>query len=829
MTLTYIRRFFVTLAILLAVSVSNAALAEDLIVEHNPTNGHYSTIQAAIDHATLVLNNPATSTTLFRIIVQADPVPYASFTPISNVPIIGTRTSGTFLSGTGTLINMTGVSSVTIRNFTFLNGSIGISITNSSSINITNNVFNLGKSGTAIQVVNPTAIAATSPSIVNNTFFNNGTAISTNADIPITNNIFSTNNVAVATSTVPTQITFDDFFNNGSIGITTVTGQFATADPLFVSPANGDFHLQSGSPCANTGSPNFINSFNSGSDMGAYGGPASDIVIPTVTGLTATLDTTTTSATITLNWNATGNNQIKGYRVYYGTSSGNYTGTQATEGNSPFTVLVPTITAALSGLPVTGAAVPAAPIFTSIVPLDQALRLSWTTVPGATGYRIYYSTASFDAATLPATSVDVAGGAASSFQLSGLTNGTTYFVAVSALAQTTFYAAVTAVIDTSIAIAPNPGSANESSYSLEISQAVGPQQVSTISNLLSDFPETISPYPNLKNEGCFIATAAYGFYSAPQVQALRDFRDRYLLTNGPGRAFVAWYYHYGPRGAHFINSHPYLKPLVRIALFPLVCGSMLLLNPATGIKMALLISVALAPLIFVRRKKLLIFGPTLKKILLTLSLVLIPVMALAGQDNSDQPNWSLELKGGAFFPAAPRWSDFYGNSYTSEFGGALAYKIIQQVEIGIEGTYVGATGNGQALQHGRQPAQASQVSYELIPLNVFVLARGVFAEDQLLVPYVGGGWTRMFYREEIKGQGQKVQGSTNGYHARGGIQLLLDRIDPVSAKAFYNDFHVRHTYFFAEAKYTHAMAGTNPTGSVNLGGSSYLGGLLFEF
>lgn len=73
--------------------------------------------------------------------------------------------------------------------------------------------------------------------------------------------------------------------------------------------------------------------------------------------------------------------------------------------------------------------------------------------------------------------------------------------------------------------------------------------------------------------GCFVATAAYGSRSHPDVVRLRRYRDEILVRHALGRAFIGAYWRIGPRLARVVSprglsgraARGLIAPLARLA------------------------------------------------------------------------------------------------------------------------------------------------------------------------------------------------------------------------------------------------------------------------
>ena len=202
-------------------------------------------------------------------------------------------------------------------------------------------------------------------------------------------------------------------------------------------------------------------------------------------------------------------------------------------------------------------------------------------------------------------------------------------------------------------------------------------------------------------------------------------------------------------------------------------------------------------------------------------LIASPDKAFAADDVQKRPYWSIEFKGGAYYLDDDQWDRFYGKSHTGQVGMALGYKFTRCIEAGIESYYIKDSGVGYLPENN---TTGGDVTITMYPVNLFLLYRAVFNEDQTVVPYIGGGWTHMFYRQKISGQ-DNVEGSSDGYHLRAGLQLLLDNFDKGSSLNA-ADHGIDNTYMFLEVE--SIKVEDNATTS-KLGGQLLSLGVLVEF
>ena len=71
---------------------------------------------------------------------------------------------------------------------------------------------------------------------------------------------------------------------------------------------------------------------------------------------------------------------------------------------------------------------------------------------------------------------------------------------------------------------------------------------------------------NEQKSGCYIATAVYGSYDAPEVWVLRHYRDYSLRKTKPGRSFIKAYYAISPKIADWLKDAKPFNAIVKSVL-----------------------------------------------------------------------------------------------------------------------------------------------------------------------------------------------------------------------------------------------------------------------
>lgn len=216
-------------------------------------------------------------------------------------------------------------------------------------------------------------------------------------------------------------------------------------------------------------------------------------------------------------------------------------------------------------------------------------------------------------------------------------------------------------------------------------------------------------------------------------------------------------------------------------------------------------------------------------------------------------SWALELRAGPYYPAID--SEFTSGTRPHEQYFGKKKRVMFQLEVDYQffdlfGTLAVGASVGYLRENanafiapaaGQMPTQRSndRTSLILAPAALLLVYRLDVAAQNWgvpLVPYAKAGlnYTAWWITDgngdtarDPSGTG-KARGATPGWQVAVGLALMLDWLEPSSARELDGNTGVNHTYLFAE--YLHVeSSGLGRKNVLDVGDTTWAAGLLFEF
>jgi hypothetical protein len=212
--------------------------------------------------------------------------------------------------------------------------------------------------------------------------------------------------------------------------------------------------------------------------------------------------------------------------------------------------------------------------------------------------------------------------------------------------------------------------------------------------------------------------------------------------------------------------------------------------------------------------------------------------------------FALELRFGPYGPDVDDEFDGTQAPYLKTFGKGRP--LMSQVEldyqfftgfgsaaVGIAAGYFTDSGPAKTAQTMEPSGDDTRIS--LFPTALLLVYRADQLWQRWRIPLTAYGKVGLNYTfwNISDGNGDVAEGSsvgltgrgrggTRGWQAAVGVSLVLDFIDPGSARELDSDTGVNHTHaFFELAKYS--ASGLGQSGKLNVGDSTWVAGLMFEF
>lgn len=198
----------------------------------------------------------------------------------------------------------------------------------------------------------------------------------------------------------------------------------------------------------------------------------------------------------------------------------------------------------------------------------------------------------------------------------------------------------------------------------------------------------------------------------------------------------------------------------------------------------------------------------------------IPARAWAADDP-----WSVGVFAGYFAPAVENWEDNYDRRGGWVPDVSIGYAASTWVSAVAEAAYFGASSFARGAITGDPSIERQRLT--LVVMTVGGESRLRLSPTQIIVPFVGAGYRRVSYR--LKVGADTASGGAHGWVGRGGIDVLLNRLDPSAASGLREDYGVARSYLRLEAQWAKVEAPGTAGSDIDLGGTTLLAGLRFEF
>jgi hypothetical protein len=210
--------------------------------------------------------------------------------------------------------------------------------------------------------------------------------------------------------------------------------------------------------------------------------------------------------------------------------------------------------------------------------------------------------------------------------------------------------------------------------------------------------------------------------------------------------------------------------------------------------------------------------------------------------------FAFELRFGPYRPdvdsefdgARHPYQDFFGSGHNLMTQVEFDYEIFHRfgtIAVGAGAGYFSVTGTSPVASGTGLPS-GDHSTFKVIPVSLSGIYRFDYFLEQRgfpLVPYgkLGldwGYWQITDGNDEIAsdGHGGQGRGGTLGWHAAVGLALVLDWLDPDTARDFDNEMGVNHTSLVFQL--THAdISGLGASDRLHVGDDEWSLGLMFQF